>query len=64
MRTLASTPALALLALILHACASAQAPAAPPQPRERPPQRLNVVLIILDDVRWDALGAAGNGSVR
>jgi arylsulfatase A-like enzyme len=30
----------------------------------RPPTPLNVVLLILDDVRWDALGAAGNSSVR
>jgi len=37
--------------------ASAQTPKSPPQP-------LNVVLLILDDVRWDALGAAGNSSVR
>ena len=30
----------------------------------RPPMPLNVVLLILDDVRWDALGAAGNSRVR
>jgi arylsulfatase A-like enzyme len=30
----------------------------------RQQQRLNVVLLIIDDARWDALGAAGNSVVR
>ena len=29
-----------------------------------PPQPLNVVLLIIDDARWDSLGAAGNRVVR
>ena len=28
------------------------------------PQRLNVVLLIIDDARWDSIGAAGNSIVR
>ena len=39
---------------------SAQAPAAPPNPR-RP---MNIVLLVIDDARWDSLGAAGNRVVR
>ena len=31
---------------------------------QRGPRPLNVVLLILDDVRWDAVAAAGNGVVR
>jgi len=30
----------------------------------RQQQRLNVVLLIIDDARWDSLGAAGNSVVR
>ena len=32
--------------------------------RVRGQQRLNVVLLIIDDVRWDSIGAAGNKVVR
>jgi hypothetical protein len=45
------------LLILTAGWSSAQTPGHSPQP-------LNVVLIILDDVRWDALGAAGNGIVR
>ena len=54
----------ASLLMLAAGWGSAQPPAHSLPPPERPPQRLNVVLIILDDVRWDALGAAGNGIVR
>ena len=47
----------AILLLLTAGSAPAQSPAPSPKP-------LNVVLLILDDVRWDALGAAGNSSVR
>jgi len=36
-------------------------PAQTPRP---PPRPLNIALLILDDVRWDAFGAAGNSIVR
>jgi arylsulfatase A-like enzyme len=51
----------ALTTALLLALAAAPAPARTAG-NARPP--LNVVLIILDDVRWDALGAAGNATVR
>lgn len=51
----------ARLAALLLALAAAPGPA---QPAGDPHRPLNVVLIILDDVRWDALGAAGNTTVR
>jgi hypothetical protein len=51
----------ALMAGWLLALAAAPAPAQTAG-NARPP--LNVVLLILDDVRWDALGAAGNPTVR
>jgi arylsulfatase A-like enzyme len=51
----------ALIAAVLLTLApgwgSAQTPGRSPTP-------LNVVLLILDDVRWDAIGAAGNSRVR
>jgi len=46
-----------VLLALAAAWASAQIPG-------HSPQRLNVVLLILDDVRWDSLGAAGNTVVR
>jgi arylsulfatase A-like enzyme len=46
-----------VLLALATACASAQT-------QGHTPQRLNVVLVILDDVRWDSLGAAGNTVVR
>ncbi|MFO7691778.1 MAG: sulfatase [Vicinamibacterales bacterium] len=52
-----TTTTAAVLLALAAGWASAQAP-----DEARP--RLNVVLIILDDVRWDALGAAGNRVVR
>jgi arylsulfatase A-like enzyme len=39
---------------------SAQTVIAPPDSR----RLLNVVLLVIDDVRWDSLGAAGNRTVR
>ena len=51
----------ALLAAFLMTLAAAPGPAQPAGDARRP---LNVVLIILDDVRWDSLGAAGNATVR
>ena len=50
-----------MMAAVLLALAAGWASAQAPD-EARP--RLNVVLIILDDVRWDALGAAGNRVVR
>jgi arylsulfatase len=43
--------------LLVIACALALAGGAA---RVRGQQRLNVVLLIIDDVRWDSIGAAGN----
>ena len=51
----------ALLAAVLLALSAAPAPAQTAGDARQP---LNVVLVILDDVRWDALGAAGNTTVR
>jgi len=52
------TPRCAALLLALAAgAAAAQPPASPARP-------LNVLLIIGDDMRWDAIGAAGNPVVR
>src|SRR5688500_1014249 len=39
---------------------SAQTPVTPRNPRQPP----NIVLLVIDDVRWDSLGAAGNRIVR
>ncbi len=54
---------LLVLALILASAAGlwASQNARGPSPSAQP---LNVVLFILDDVRWDAIGAAGNRVVR
>lgn len=50
------------LRLMVAVClALAQMPARAQPPAEGP---LNVVLVVLDDVRWDALGVAGNMAVR
>jgi arylsulfatase A-like enzyme len=58
MMTVRTTTLTTAFILVLTAgSASAQTPKSPPPP-------LNVVLLILDDVRWDALGAAGNSRVR
>lgn len=54
----------AVLLMLTAGWWSAQTPGHSPQTPEHSPQPLNVVLIILDDVRWDALGAAGNRVVR
>jgi len=43
--------------LLVIACALALTGGAA---RVRGQQRLNVVLLIIDDVRWDSIGAAGN----
>jgi arylsulfatase A-like enzyme len=51
----------ALLAAFLLALTAAPGAAQTAGDANRP---LNVVLVILDDVRWDALGAAGNAIVR
>ena len=51
----------ALLAAFLLTLAAAPGPAQTPGQARRP---LNVVLLIIDDVRWDSLGAAGNAVVR
>lgn len=51
----------ALLSAILLAITAAPGTA---QTGGGPRRPLNAVLIILDDVRWDALGAAGNTTVR
>ncbi len=51
----------ALVLALLAACGTATGSA----PRTAPPAGpLNVVLFIIDDVRWDSLGAAGNTVVR
>ena len=55
MRRLATNAA--LLVTITVGVPSAQNPVAPAPP-------LNVVLLIIDDARWDAIGAAGNRIVR
>ena len=47
--------------LLVIACALALAGGAA---RVRGQQRLNVVLLIIDDVRWDSIGAAGNKVVH
>jgi len=48
-----------ILALTTGVC-SAQTPVAPRNSR----QPLNIVLLVIDDVRWDSLGATGNRIVR
>ena len=48
---------LALLLAVTPGSWSAQTPAPAPKP-------LNVLLLIIDDARWDSLGAAGNEIVR
>jgi len=58
MRETALIPTL-ILTLATGLCA-AQTPAAP----RNSPQPLNIVLLVIDDVRWDSLGAAGNRIVR
>lgn len=55
----AALTAALVLALTAGVCA-AQTPAAPGNSR----QPLNIVLLVVDDVRWDSLGAAGNRIVR
>ncbi len=51
----------ALVAALLVALTAAPGPGQTAGDARRP---LNVVLLIIDDVRWDALGAAGNTIVR
>ena len=51
----------ALMAAFLLTLTTGWRPVQTPGPS---PQPLNVALLILDDVRWDALGAAGNSIVR
>jgi arylsulfatase len=51
----------ALMTALLLALSAAPGPAQTERNARRP---LNVVLIILDDVRWDAIGAAGNATIR
>ncbi|MBA3767354.1 MAG: sulfatase-like hydrolase/transferase [Acidobacteria bacterium] len=51
-----------LLVLIANAVLMSALPAHGQQPRER--TRPNIVFIISDDHRWDALGAAGNRKIK
>ena len=53
-------PASLLVPLVLALAAGAAAA----QPPASPPRPLNVLLIVGDDMRWDAIGAAGNPVVR
>lgn len=57
MHTRLSPLCAALLAALAAGAAAAQPPASPARP-------LNVLLIVGDDMRWDAIGAAGNPVVR
>lgn len=50
----------ALVLAVTAGVSSAQSAGA----RLGPPQPLNVVLLIIDDTRWDSIGAAGNRIVR
>ena len=55
------TTLIAALVLTLGTGLSSQHTAVEPRAARRP---LNVVLLVLDDVRWDSLGAAGNRIVQ
>jgi arylsulfatase A-like enzyme len=52
----------AALALIAAACALSSAHAR--APAQTPASSLNVVVLVIDDTRWDSIGAAGNRIVR
>ena len=56
MNSIWSTRLTAVLLLSSLGCATV-----PPAPRR--PHRPNIVVVLSDDHRWDALGAAGNPSV-
>lgn len=51
-----------LLVLILNAVLMLAVPVHGQQPRDR--NRPNIVFVISDDHRWDALGAAGNSKIK
>ncbi len=52
----------AALALIAAACALSSAHAR--APAQTPASPLNIVVLVIDDTRWDSIGAAGNRIVR
>lgn len=51
-------------ALALLAAACALLPAHARAPAQTPASSLNVVVLVIDDTRWDSIGAAGNRIVR
>jgi arylsulfatase A-like enzyme len=51
-------------ALALLAAACALLPAHARAPAQTPAASLNVVVLVIDDTRWDSIGAAGNRIVR
>lgn len=53
-------PGALVLAAAVAGTIATHARSAPQSPQSSPDPPLNVLLVVLDDVRWDALGAAGN----
>ena len=50
-----------LVALVVASATRSVGPMAGPQDASRPP---NILLVVIDDARWDALGVAGNRIVQ